>query len=79
MLVQAHLRLLARVGHKTGSRSPDLLVVSVPVPVSVPAFPCFPVARDMSGPACCALSSGLKFLCRVIKPGQMTVLSYARS
>ena len=42
-LVQAHLRLLARV---CGSRSPDLLVVPVPVPVpvSVPAFPCFPVA-----------------------------------
>ena len=35
-------------GDETGSRSPDLLVVSVPVPVpvsvSVPAFPCFPVA-----------------------------------
>ena len=39
-LVQAHLRLLARV---CGSRSPDHVVVPVPVPVSVPAFPCFPV------------------------------------
>ena len=39
VLVQAHLRLLARV---CGSRSPDLLVVPIPVPV--PAFPCFPVA-----------------------------------
>ena len=48
VLVQAHLRLLARVWPSDWPRSPDLLVVSVPVPVpiSVPAFPCFPVAPN---------------------------------
>ena len=43
VLVQAHASETLGERHETGSRSPDLLVVSV----SVPAFPCFPVAQHI--------------------------------
>ena len=34
------------LGHRTGSLSPHLLVVSVPV--SIPSFPCFPVVQPVT-------------------------------
>ena len=41
VLVQAD----SQYGHEIASGSPRLSVVSVPVSVSVPAFPCFPVGN----------------------------------